>query len=198
MLIIGLNGSPNKNGNTHFLLNRVISTANSLGAETHILHLDSLIKSAKHPFCSVCSTPCSAVCYKGTKMEEAFELLKKADGIVLGSPTYFGSMSAQLKAFFDKTRLLRRDRALYNKVAAGVTVGGMKYGGQEATMKALHDIMLVQGMIIVGDGFGENDCGHHGVVGQRPAQEDDFALARTELLGKRLVEVCKATQSLRK
>lgn len=87
---------------------------------------------------------------------------------------------------------------LYNVVATGVTVGSSKYGGQEATMKALHDIMLVHGMIIVGDGFGEKDCGHHGVIAQRPAQSDDFALSRVELLGKRMVEVCEATQSLRR
>lgn len=198
MLILGLNGSPNKEGNTSFLLNSVLETVSELGAETQILHVDALVKSAKHPFCSVCSNPCSGVCFKETKLEEAYELLKRADGVIFGSPTYFGTVSAQLKAFFDKTRRLRRDKGLYNLVAAGVTVGGSKYGGQEATMKALHDIMLVHGMIIVGDGFAEKDCGHHGVIAQRPAQSDDFALSRVELLGKRMVEVCEATQFLRR
>jgi len=41
----------------------------------------------------------------------------------MGSPVYFGSVSAQLKAFFDKTRKLRSEKALYNKFACGVTVG---------------------------------------------------------------------------
>lgn len=198
MLILGLNGSPNKEGNTSFLLNSVLETASVLGAETQILQVDALVKSAKHPFCSVCSNPCSGVCFKGTKLEEAYELLKRADGVVFGSPTYFGTVSAQLKAFFDKTRMLRRDKGLYNVVAAGVTVGSSKYGGQETTMRALHDIMLVHGMIIVGDGFAEKDCGHHGVIAQRPAQSDDFALSRVELLGKRMVEVCEATRALRR
>lgn len=198
LLILGLNGSPNKDGNTRFLLNKVLETASILGAETQILQVDDLVRSAKHPFCTVCSNPCSGVCFKGTELAEAYELLKRADGVIIGSPTYFGTVSAQLKAFFDKTRMLRRDKGLYNVVAAGVTVGGSKYGGQEATMKALHDIMLVHGMIIVGDGYIEKDCGHHGVIAQRPAQSDDFALTRVELLGKRMVEVCGATQSLRK
>ncbi len=198
MLLVGLNGSPNKEGNTKFLLRKVMDKAESLGAETAIIEVDEVLAKAKHSFCKVCSNPCSAVCFRDTELERAFELLVKADGIVFGSPVYFGSITGQLKAFFDKTRYLRNKKALYNKVAAGVTVATSKYGGQETTMKALHDIMLVHGMIIVADGFGEDDCGHHGVCAHRPAYEDEFAIKRAEILGKRLVEVCKATVNLRK
>jgi len=190
MFIIGLNGSPNKNGNTRFLLEKVLETAEGLGAETLLLHAGELVNSAKHPFCIACSSPCNGSCFKGTKLEEAFELMKKADGIVFGSPVYFGTVSGQLKAFFDKTRMLRKEKGLYNTLAAGVTVGSSKYGGQETTMKALHDSMLIHGMIIVGDGYGENDCGHQGVSSQRPAREDENAILRAEILGKRMVEVC--------
>ena len=65
-------------------------------------------------------------------------------------------------------------------------------------MRALHDIMLVHGMILVGDGFGEADCGHHGVCAQRPASADNDAIKRTDLLAARMVEVCGATAALRK
>ncbi|MCX7841607.1 MAG: flavodoxin family protein [Clostridia bacterium] len=190
MLIVGLNGSPNENGNTKFLLNTVMEQASTLGAKTRILEAGELLSSAKHAFCKACSNPCSGACYKGTKLEEAFETLKKADAIVLGTPVYFGTVSAQIKAFFDKTRKLRVEKAFYNKVGAGVTVAASKYGGQETTMKALHDIMLVHGMIVVADGFGQDDCGHHGVCSQRPAQNDEFAIKRARILAKRLVEVC--------
>jgi multimeric flavodoxin WrbA len=198
MLIIGLNGSLNKNGNTKFLLNKVLENAESLGANTKILDVSEFLNSARHSFCTACSNPCSSICYKDTKLEEAFELLRNADGILFGSPVYFGSISGQLKAFFDKTRKYRTEKAFYNKIAAGVTVGTSKYGGQETTMKALHDIMLVHGMIIVADGYVEDDCGHHGVCAHRPAQNDEFAINRAGILGKRMVEVCGATASLRK
>ena len=55
----------------------------------------------------VITNPCSGVCYKGTELEEAFELLEKADGVIFGSPVYFGTVSAQMKAFADKARGLR-------------------------------------------------------------------------------------------
>ena len=195
MLIVGLNGSPNKDGNTMFLLKKVMESAENMGADTLILDVNEIMNSLKNKFCVVCSYPCSGKCYEGTKLEEAYELLKKADGIVLGSPVYFGTVTAQLKAFFDKSRKLRNEKAFYNQVAAAVTVGGSKYGGQETTMRALHDIMLVHGMIIVGDGFIDDDCGHHGVCGQKVAENDDFAIKRAEILGKRMVDVCKRINS---
>lgn len=197
MLMIGLNGSPNVKGNTKLLLEKVLGQAKSLGAETKILEVPQIMKSVKQPFCTACSSPCAGKCFKGTALEEAFELLKKADGVLFGSPVYFGSVSGQLKAFFDKSRKLRGEKGLYNTIGAGVTVGNNKYGGQETTMKALHDIMLVQGMIIVGDGYLDDDCGHHGVCAQRPGGEDVYALKRAEILGKRMAEVCKATECLR-
>lgn len=198
MLLIGLNGSPNKDGNTKFLLKEIMNKAESLGAETEILDIGEILGSVKNKFCVVCSNPCTGECYKGTQLEEAFKLMGKADGIVLGSPVYFGTISAQLKAFFDKTRKLRGEKALYNKVAAGVTVGAAKYGGQETTLRALHDVMLVQGMIIIGDGFIDDDCGHHGVGAQKPSNSDDFAIKRAGIIAKRLVEVCEATKAIRK
>lgn len=198
MLLVCLNGSPNKKGNTKLLLETIAEKVKRLGSEVVILDVADLLNSLKQPFCVACSSPCSGECYKGSKLEEAFELLKKADGIIIGSPVYFGSVSGQIKAFFDKTRKLRSEKVLYNKVIAGVTVGASKYGGQETTMKAIHDMALVQGMIIVGDGFTEDDCGHHGVCAQKPSENDEFALKRAEIIAKRLVEVCRATESLRK
>lgn len=198
MLLLGLNGSPNKKGNTKFLLERILNKAKSLGVETSMMDLGELFDSLNNSFCVACSNPCQALCYKGTKIEEAFELMKKADGFVFGSPVYFGTVSAQMKAFFDKSRKLRTEKAFYNKVAAGVTVAASKHGGQETTIKALHDIMLVHGMIIVGDGYIEDDCGHHGVCAQLSSEKDEVAINRAEILSKRLIEVCNATSSLRK
>lgn len=197
MKIIGLNGSPNKNGNTKFLLKMVIEKCEELGAEVEILEVAEIMSALKNSFCVVCSNPCAGICYTGTKLEEAFKKIKQADAVILASPVYFGTISAQLKSFFDKSRKIRAEKGLYNKIGAGITTGTTKYGGQETTIKALHDIMLVHGMMVVGDGYRDADCGHHGVSGQRPSDEDEYAIKRTEILAKRLVEVCEATMGLR-
>ena len=155
------------------------------------------MNTVKKCFCTACSNPCKGLCYEGTEVAKAFELMKRADGLVFGSPCYFGTVSAQMKAFFDKSRGLRGQKALYNKVGGAVTVGASRYGGQETTARALHDIMLVHGMVIVGDGFVDDDCGHHGAFAKGPADQDENAIARAKILGKRLVEVCECTKSVR-
>lgn len=190
MLVVALNGSPNKDGNTAFLLHKVLEVCGENQAETELIHVAEVMETVKSPFCNTCSIPCNGNCYGGTMLEDAFDRMKKADAIVLGSPVYFGTVSAQLKAFFDKSRRLRNEKALLGKIGAGVTVAGSKYGGQETTMRALHDMMLIHGMCIVGDGSSEEDCGHHGVCAARPASEDEFAVRRARVLGMRIIEAC--------
>ena len=197
MFIVGINGSPDKEGNTAYLLNSILKNINSQGAETKVLNAGELLQSCENKFCIACSSPCSGVCYEETKLEESFEILKKADGIIIGSPVYFGTVSAQIKSFFDKTRKLRTEKALYNTIGAGITVAASKYGGQETTIRTIHDMMLVHGMIIIGDGFRDADCGHYGVCAHRPSDTDANADKRYQVLAKRMVEVCEATMKLR-
>lgn len=197
MNIVGLNGSPNSDGNTSFLVNKVLEECSIRGAQVVMLNIGEIMAEQKRAFCTVCSSPCNGSCYKGTRLEEAFGILKNADGVVIGSPVYFGSVSAQLKAMFDKTRIVRANKWLYNKVGLCLSVGGSKYGGEETTIKAMQDMMLVNGMIIVGDGYIDDDCGHQGICATRPAKEDENAIKRAVISAKRLTEVCKATESIR-
>ena len=197
MKVIGLNGSANTNGNTKKILYNILKHLETMGVSTEIIDIHPIVSDLRSPFCTVCSSPCNGKCYQGTLLEEAFQKLQRADGILMGSPSYYGTLSGQIKCFFDKSRKMRTNKGLYNKIAAGVTVGASKYGGQETTMKALHDIMLVHGMIIIGDGFWEEDCGHHGVCVHSPFESDEIAFKRCEILAKRMYEVCLNTMNLR-
>jgi multimeric flavodoxin WrbA len=198
VLIIALNGSPNKDGNTAFLLREALKAIEHEGVETKLFQIPEAIAQAKHPFCICCSTPCSGACFKGTILEEMYQELRLADGLILGSPVYFGTVSAQMKAFWDKTRALRKEKALVDVVGAAITNGNSYYGGQEGTARALAEIMLTQGMTIVGDGFYTDDPGHQAVCAQRPTKEDQVAIKRTRILAKRVLSLAKATAEMRK
>ena len=191
MFIIGINGSPNKSGNTAFLLKEILEETKKLGCDYEIINAAEVVLTSKTPFCTGCSTPCSGKCYEGTQLEDAYKLISKADAVLLGSPVYFGTLTAQIKAFFDKTRKIRGEKTWINKVGAGVTVGASKYGGQETTLRALHDILMVHGMVIVGDGHPDFDAGHHGVCAQKPAADDEFALRRAKVLAEKIVCMIK-------
>lgn len=198
LLIVAINGSPNREGNTFFLLQQAMEECTARGADTRLLFCREILRDQNIPFCVACSSPCLGKCYKEKELANAYDLISRADGLILGSPVYFGTVSAQLKAFFDKSRALRSEKKLLNVVGGALTSGGSRFGGQETTIRAMHDIMLVHGMIIVGDGYHEDDCGHMGAAAQRPAQEDNNAIERSRIMGRRIVEVARATSQLRK
>ncbi len=197
MLFIAINGSPARDGHTAFLLQKGLEQLKLLGGKVEILHTAEVLKSMAVPFCTNCSAPCRGVCAKGTLMEKALKMLREADGILVGSPVYFGSVSGQLKAFWDKTRCLRGEKQLLNVVGGAVAVGASRFGGQEGTLRAIQEMMLVQGITIVGGGQKDYDCGHYGVAAQRPVMEDQSAQERIIIMAKRIYEVSEATQSLR-
>lgn len=188
MLIVAINGSPDKEGNTAYLLDRVLSACEKKGAETKVIHVMEALEGQERPYCTACASPCPGACQKNEKLKGAYELLEKADGIIVGSPVYFGTVSAQLKAFWDKSRGLRSRKALVGKPGGAVTVAAAKYGGQETTVRAIHDIMLIHGMKVVGDSSMEAGAGHQGVCAQRPSKEDSFAAERAVVLGESIIE----------
>lgn len=198
MLIIGINGSPKNNGSTAYLVNHMLTRMSDKGAQVEMINAAELIRNGPSTCCTVCSNPCNGHCHKGNPLGDAYHRLGSADGIIMGSPVYFGTVSAQLKAFFDRTRSVRMEKRLLNTIGVGVTSGASRFGGQETTLRALHDMMLVQGMIIIGDGHQDSDCGHHGVCATRPAENDEIALTRANIAADRLWEVVLSTQPLRK
>lgn len=78
--------------------------------------------------------------------------LVDADAIVMGSPTYFSTMTAKMKAFIDKSIDLWPDEPgkLKNKIGAAFTSCASADGGSETTLIALIRAMVWHGMVIVG------------------------------------------------
>jgi len=185
--ILALNGSPTKNGNTDFLIDEVLSLCEKQGAETEKIRILDVLNKGKWFPCIDCSKPCNKSCFAGTEIEKTFEKMKQADVILLASPVYFGTTGGILKCFWDKTRLLRSEKALVGKMTAAITSGHSKFGGQETTIRALHDMALVQGMTIIGDGAVTFDAGHNGVASSGNARTDDFAKERCKILASRIL-----------
>jgi NAD(P)H dehydrogenase (quinone) len=84
----------------------------------------------------------------------------ESDGIIAGSPVYFGVMAAELKKVFDDFVAVRWKTE--NKVGAAFATGGDASGGKETTMLSIIQAMLIYGMIIVGDPM--SATGHYGVA----------------------------------
>ncbi|MDO9322145.1 MAG: flavodoxin family protein [Pseudomonas sp.] len=77
--------------------------------------------------------------------------LLKFDGYILGSPTYLGGVSAQVKAFMDATGGLWRNQQLLGRLAAGFTVSALPAGDKQSTLLSMFVFCMQHGMLWVGN-----------------------------------------------
>ena len=76
--------------------------------------------------------------------------LPEYDAIIIGTPTRYGNMAAQMKNFLDQTGGLWAQGKLIGKVGSVFTSSATQHGGQESTILSTHIVLLHQGMVIVG------------------------------------------------
>jgi multimeric flavodoxin WrbA len=149
MRILGIVGSPRKNGNTEILMREALRVARESGSETEMF----LMSEKSVAPCDACGT-CFEVgsCVVEDDMQELYGMLERADGVIFGSPVYFGSVSAQMKAVMDRMFALLGRRALKNKVA-GALVVTRRVGALQAR-SLLYSFCIAQGMIVAGGAIG--------------------------------------------
>ena len=72
------------------------------------------------------------------------------DAVIVGTPTRYGNMAAQMKNFIDQTGALWFQDKLVGKIASAFTSTASQHGGQETTLTSIHTVFLHFGMIVVG------------------------------------------------
>lgn len=187
--VIGIIGSPRKKGNTHFLVDKALKSAEEYGAEVELYNLGEMDIEPCNA-CDICKL--TGECPKDDGINEILSKLEDVQGIIIGSPVYFGNVSAQLKIFIDRSRPLRADFKLKDKVCGAIAVGASRNGGQETTIAAIHEFLLIHDAIVVGDG---SPLAHYGGTGAAgPAgdvQNDEMGIETSRNLGKRVTELAK-------
>lgn len=111
------------------------------------------------------------------------------DGIIAGSPVYFGTMAAELKEVFDKFVGIRSQMG--DKIGAAFATSGDPSGGKETTIISIIQAMLIYGMIIVGDPL--DATGHYGV--SCAGAPDKQTAQNAVKLGKRVALLVKKLRS---
>ena len=141
--------------------------------------------------CNICKE--GLVCDIDDDFSELIPLLadEAVAGVIVGTPVYFGSMTAQCKALLDRWVVLRRNGwLLRDKVSGILAVGGVRHGGQELTLQTVRAAMLCHDMICVGDG---KPSGHFGAAlysgGEGGVEMDEDGLATARNLGRRVGQV---------
>ncbi len=172
MKIFGICGSPRLQG-THYAVNYALDYLKEKGCEVSYFSVAGKeIKFCKH--CDYCIRKKEGCIHKDD-MNEVYNGLINADGIIIGTPVYQGNITGQLKTVMDRCRAIvaKNPKVLRNKVGMGIAVGGDRNGGQEIALRTIHDFYIINEMIPVGGGsFGANlgatfwskDKGKNGII----------------------------------
>jgi NAD(P)H dehydrogenase (quinone) len=108
-----------------------------------------------------------------------------SDGLIAGSPVYFGTMAAEMKDVFDRYVTVRRK--MEGKVGAAFATSADPSGGKETTIFSILQAMLIYGMVVAGDPL--DATGHYGVSCVGPP--DEGILENGRKLGKRVATLVK-------
>jgi multimeric flavodoxin WrbA len=153
MRVLGISGSPRRGGNTDILIHTALGVLAEQGIETEFLSLaDRPVKP-----CMACGGCFKSEMIQCVQEDPAFEgVLEKftaADGILVGSPVYFGSATPQTMSLLDRVGYVarRHPQLLRRKVGAAIVVA--RRAGQNFTFAQLNYFFLISEMIVPGSNY---------------------------------------------
>lgn len=154
MRVLAVCGSPRKNGNTEGLLRVALEELEKHNVETELLHLaDHQVKPCVG--CYGCVQRGDGTCVQNDPEFDALALrFHDLDGLLLGSPVYFGSATAQLSALMDRVAFLNRSGGpnhLSRKVGASIAVA--RRAGENFTFAQLNYYFGILDMVTVGSTY---------------------------------------------
>jgi len=192
--IVAVSCSPRKGRTTRDALQACLDAAR----ETHEAVETELVELAGREVngCIACGRCWDGLqCTHDDGFMDLVPLLSDGDvaGLVVGTPVYFGGVTSQCKAFLDRCVMFRRNGFLFrDKVGGALAVGGVRHGGQEYALQAIHTAMLVHDMVVVGDG---RPTAHFGAAlwssDETGVSADEAGLETARNLGRRVAQVAR-------
>jgi len=153
MKVLGISGSPRPGGNTDTLVQIALDVLAGEGMTTEFLSLaDRPVKPCVA--CGGCSAAETAHCVQeDPAFDGMIERFTEADGVLVGSPVYFGSATPQTMALLDRVGYVSRHGSnfLRRKVGAAVVVG--RRAGQNFTLAQINYFFLISEMIVPGSTY---------------------------------------------
>lgn len=150
MQILGISGSPRRGGNTEIIINEALRAAAAEGAEVTFLCLSDYQLTP----CTACRT-CfdTKQCTIQDDVETLYQKILDADGVILGSPSYFQGLTAQMKTFIDRIGYLhiaRGRKDFEGKVGAAIAIA--RRTGLAATWSQMSMFLMACRMTISSGG----------------------------------------------
>ena len=182
MKVVAFNGSARKDGNTAILIRRVFSQLEAEGVETELVQLAG--KTIKG--CIACGR-----CFKNKDRRcavtddfanECIAKMLEADGIILGSPTYFADVTSEMKALIDRAGYVARANSDMLQRKVGAAVVAVRRTGAIHAFDSMNHFFLIGQMIVPGSSYWNVAIGR--AVGD--VERDEEGLKTMETLGRNM------------
>jgi multimeric flavodoxin WrbA len=153
MKVVAFNGSARKGGNTAEMINKVLAELEAEGIETELVELGGK-KVHGCIACYKCAENKDRRCAVDNDfVNECIAKMDEADGIILGSPTYFATISTEMSALIDRAGMvgLVNDSMYARKVGAGVVAA--RRGGAIQVFNTLNAFFFINQMVVPGSRY---------------------------------------------
>ena len=153
MKVVAFNGSPRKEGNTSLLIGHIFTELNREGIETESIQVGGETIRG----CTACYK-CFALKDRRCAMNDdianaCVEKMIEADGIIIGSPTYFAAMTPETKALIDRCGMVTRANGDLLKRKAGAAVVAVRRAGAISVFDTINHFFTISQMIIPGSSY---------------------------------------------
>lgn len=153
MKVVGINGSPHEDGNTALLIHAVFQPLREGGIDTEMVNI--ALKPVRG------CTGCKA-CFKNRNrrcvldddgINDCIRTMADADGIILGSPTYFTDVTAEMKALIDRAGMVSLANGGMFRYKAGGCVVAVRRGGATHAFDTMNHFLHYMQMFLVGASY---------------------------------------------
>ena len=153
MKVIAFNGSARKEGNTSILINHVFTELEKEGIETELVELAG----RKIQGCTACykcfETKDRKCSVKNDIVNDCIEKMLEADGIILGSPTYFADITSEMKALIERAGFTSMANGIMFKRKVGAAVVAVRRGGAIHAFDSINHFFHINQMIVPGSSY---------------------------------------------
>lgn len=187
MKVVGINTSPRKDGNTARLLGLCLDAVKAEGIETEYIHIGAVPMSG----CIACG-----MCFKtkdrrcvidSDPLNEVVEKMAEAEGIVIGSPTYFANVTSNCKSLIDRAGYVARANDFLFRRKVGAAVTAMRRAGAVNVFNAINAMYFIQQMIVPGSTYWNLGVGR--LPGE--AESDEEGVNNMKNLGENIAFLIK-------
>ena len=187
MKVIAINGSPRKEGNTFHALQMVGDELNNEGIQTEIIQVgDKKLQGCLG--CGNCARNKDERCVIDDELNEWLQHMKKADGILLGSPVHYAGIGGTMKSFLDRAFMVAGVNGGLFRHKVGACVSAVRRSGGLPAFIQLNVYLLYSEMVIPASNY------WNVIHGTKPgdAIKDEEGNQIMRILGKNMVWLMKS------